>query len=239
MFHTTGDPFAAMRNVKVTLAVGVVLLVAVSAVALAASPPRVARVGVPAGDANATLLGKDLGDMAICQSGEVLPAGVTGIRIGMWAFYGAKMHVRVYSGSRILTEGSRGPNWTSDSVTVPVKPVDHQTSGVEVCIGIGPNSQPLALLGVETPTRESAAATQGVSSPTPAAAASSHKLLGGKLGIEYLAADRGSWWSRVLSVAQHMGLGRAYSGTWIALLVAALMAAVGVLAIRLTLRGLP
>jgi hypothetical protein len=40
-------------------------------------------------------------------------------------------------------------------------------------------------------------------------------------------------------VAQHMGLGRAYTGTWIALLVAALMAAVGALAIRLTLRTLP
>ncbi len=36
-----------------------------------------------------------------------------------------------------------------------------------------------------------------------------------------------------------MGLGRSYAGTWIALLVAALMAAVGVLAIRLTWRELP
>lgn len=222
----------------VTLAVGVALLAAASAVALTRSPPRVAGVGVPTGGASDVPLGKDLGDMTICQSGEVLPAGVSGIRIGMWAFLGAKMHVRVYSGSRILTEGSRGPNWTSNSVTVPVKPVDHRTSGVEVCIGIGPNNQPLLLLGAEAPTG-AASVTLGVSSPTPAAAAASHKLLGGKIGVEYLAASRGSWWSRVLSVAKHMGLGRAYSGTWIALLVAVLMAAVGVFAIRLTLRELP
>ena len=228
-----------MRKVVITLAVGVVLLGAASAVALTRSPPRVARVGVPTGDVKAVPLGKVLGDVAICQSGETLPAGVTGMRIGIWAFYGAKMHVRVYSGSRILTEGSRGPNWTSTSVTVPVKPVDHQTSGVKVCIGAGPNSQPLLLLGISTSARDSAAAALGVSSPTPAAATSSHALLGGKIGVEYLAPGQGSWWSRVSSVAKHMGLGRSYSGTWIAYLVAALMAAVGVLAIRMTLRVLP
>jgi hypothetical protein len=229
-----------MRKVAITLAVGVVLLGAASAVALTRSPPRVARVGVPTGDArDVPLGGKILGDITICQPGEALPAGVSGIRIGMWAFYGAKMHVRVYSGSRILTEGSRGPNWTSDSVTVPVKPVDHQTSGVTVCIGVGPNNQPLLLLGAETPPRESASATQGVSSPTPAAAAASHALLGGKIGVEYLTAGQGSWWSRVSSMVEHMGLGRSYSGAWIAFLLAALMAAVGVLAIRLTLRELP
>jgi hypothetical protein len=228
-----------MSKVMVTLVVGLALLAAASAAALTRSPPRVARVGVPVGDASSVPLGKDLGDIAICQSGETLPAGVSGIRIGMWAFLGAKMHVRVYSGSRILTEGSRGANWTSDSVTVPVKPVDHQTSGVKVCIGVGPNSQPLLLLGAEAPPQEAAAATLGRNSPTPTAAASSHATLGGKIGLEYLAAGRGSWWSRVGSVAQHMGLGRAYTGTWIALLVAALMAAAGVLAIRLTLRVLP
>lgn len=228
-----------MRSVKVTLVVGVALLAAVCAVALTRSPPSVARVGVPTGDTRATPLGKVLGDIAICQSGETLPAGVSGVRVGMWAFYGAKMHVRVYSGSRILTEGSRGPNWTGTSVTVPVKPVDREASGVEVCIGVGPNSQPLLLLGLSTPARESATAAVGVHSPTPAAAASRHTLLGGRIGLEYLAAGRGSWWSRVSSVVKHMGLGRSYSGPWIAFLVAALMAAVGALAIRLTLRGLP
>jgi hypothetical protein len=228
-----------MRRVTVTLAVGIALLAAVSAVALTRSPPRVARVGVPAGDAKDVPLGKVLGDATICQSGETLPAGVSGVRIGMWAFYGARMHVRAYSGSRILTEGRRGPNWTSDSVTVPVKPVDRQTSGVTLCIGIGPNSQPLLLLGVEAPAPQAASATLGVNSPTPAAAASGHARLAGRIGVEYLAAGRGSWWSRVSSVAKHMGLGRAYSGTWIVFLLAALMAAVGVFAIRLTLRVLP
>jgi hypothetical protein len=225
-----------MRKVAITLAVGVVLIGAASAVALTRSPPRVARVGVPTGDTQDTPLGQILGDAVICQAGETLPANVSGIRIGLWAFLGARMHVRIYSGSRILTEGSRGPNWTSTSVTVPVKPLAHKISGVTVCIGVGPNSQPLLPLGASTPESESAVATLDTHTPTPAAAARSHAVLGGKIGLEYLSAGQGSWWSRISSVAKHMGLGRSYSGTWIVFLVAALMAAVGVLAVRLTLR---
>jgi hypothetical protein len=232
-----------MRKATITLAVGLVLIGAVSAAALTRSPPRVARVGVPTGDVRATPLGKVLGDISLCQPGETLPAGVSGIRVGMWAFYGAKVHVRVYSGSRILTEGSRGPNWTGTSVTVPVKPVARTTSGVTVCVGVGPNSQPLLLLGVSPQAGASAKtgtkATLETSSPTPAAAGKSHSFVRGKIGLEYLSAGSGSWWSRVSSVAAHMGLGRSYTGTWIAFLVAALMAAVGVFAVRLTLRVLP
>ncbi|HEY2536025.1 MAG TPA: hypothetical protein VGI24_03470 [Solirubrobacteraceae bacterium] len=232
-----------MKKATITLAVGLVLIGAVSAAALTRSPPRVARVGVPTGDVKATPLGKILGDVSLCQPGETLPAGVSGIRVGMWAFYGAKMHVRVYSGSRVLTEGSRGPNWTGTSVTVPVKPIARTSSGVTVCVGIGPNSQPVLLLGAGTPegakTSAGTVATLGANSPTPAAAGKSHQLLGGKIGLEYLRAGSGSWWSRISSVAAHMGLGRSYTGTWIAFLVAALMVAVGVLAVRLTWRVLP
>jgi hypothetical protein len=232
-----------MRKATITLAIGIVLIAAASAVALTRSPPQVARVGVPTGDVKATALGKILGDLSLCQSGETLPAGVSGIRVGMWAFYGAKVHVRVYSGSRVLTEGSRGPNWTGTSVTVPVKPVARTSSGVTVCVGVGPNNQPLLLLGAPPPEGANAgagaAATLGANSPTPAAAGSSHRSVGGKIGLEYLRAGSGSWWSRVSSVAANMGLGRSYTGTWIAFLVAALMVAVGVLAVRLSLRVLP
>lgn len=236
MLRTTGRLSRAVRKVEVTLAVGAVLVLAAVAVALTRSPPRVARVGVPTGDANAAPLGKDLGDATICQGGETLPAGVTGVRIGMWAFMGARMHVRVYSGSRVITEGSRGPNWTSDSVTVPVRPVAHATSDVNVCIAIGPNNQPLTLLGAEKPPAEQALGRLGVSSPTPAAAGNGP--VGGKLGLEYISASSGSWLTRVSAVAKRMGFGRAFSGSWIALLVAALTAGAAILAARLAWREL-
>lgn len=228
-----------MRNVTVALTAGLALLAAVGAVTLTRSPPRVARVGVPGGDAHSALLANGASDFSVCQPDETLPAGVSGIRIALWAFYGANVHVRVYSGSQVLTEGSRGADWTSDSVTVPVKPLDRSTSGVTLCFGIGPNSQPILFLGSNAPAQEAAAIDTGGDAPTPAVAVSARELLRGRVGVEYLAAGTGSWWSRILTVARHMGLGRSYSGTWIALLVAALMLAVGALAIRLTLRELP
>ncbi len=228
-----------MRKVTVTLAVGVALLAAVGAVTLTRSPPRVLRVGEPGGDANNRLLTSSASDFAICQPDEALPAGVTGIRLALWAFYGANVHVRVYSGSQVLTEGSRGADWTSDSVTVPVKPVDHSTSGVDLCFGIGPNSQPILVLGNPSPRQEAASMDQVGDSPSPTAAIGERQNLGGRMGVEYLGAGKSSWWSLILTVARHMGLGRSYSGTWIALLVAALTLAAGALALRLTWRELP
>ncbi len=113
-----------MRKVTITLAIGIALIAAASAMALTRSPPQVARVGVPTGDVKATAAGQGPGrSLDSASPAKRCPAGVSGIRVGMWAFYGAKVHVRVYSGSRVLTEGGRGPNWTGTSVTVPVKPV--------------------------------------------------------------------------------------------------------------------
>jgi hypothetical protein len=222
-----------MRNVKVTLAIGIALMAAVGALVLTRSPPRVARVGET--DAHA-LLADVTGDLTVCQANEVLPAGVSGIRLSMWAFLGWDMRVEAYRGLRVLTQGTRGADWTSDSVTVPVQPVQHATSGVTLCFAIGPNSEPALILGASTPAAEAAVVSRSAT-PTPQAPVEGR--LPGRVGVEYLAAGRGSWWSRALSVARHIGLGRAFSGTWIALLIAALMAGVCVITLRLTLRELP
>jgi hypothetical protein len=224
-----------MRDARVTFAAGIALLLAACAVTLTRSPPRVVRAVGQLEDAQ---LGTVTDDTAICQGGEVLPAGVSGIRLLMRAFYGAPVRVVLYSGSRVLTEGRRSADWTGQSVTVPVKPLARATANVRLCFAIGPNSEPVAFIGALAIRGETALiAVNGV--PAPAAAAGAEQPLGGREGVEYLAAGSGSWWSRLSSVASHMGLGRAFSGSWIALLVAALMVAAGVLAVRLTLRELP
>ncbi|MGP0103011.1 MAG: hypothetical protein ACLPUT_15510 [Solirubrobacteraceae bacterium] len=220
-------------RVKVTLAVGIALLAAVGALALTRSPPRV--VGADA-SSERSILAHLSGDISVCQTGETLPADVSAIRLSMWAFLGWPMHVVAYQGSRVLTEGRRSADWTSNSVTVPVKPLDHATAGVALCFAIGPNSEPVLILGQSTPAPEAAVAVRG---GAPGPGSEIEGRLPGRVGVEYLAAGQGSWWSRALSVASHMGLGRSFSGTWIAYLVAALMAAVGFLAVRLTLRELP
>jgi hypothetical protein len=212
----------ALRIVKTTLGVGVAVLIAVVAVTLTNSPPRV----VAAGPTPTTSLGSIRNDVENCQSHEALPAGVSAIRISLGAYYGARVKVTVASGSRILTEGTRGPDWTGTSVTVPVTPLDHATSDVTLCVAVGPNSESIFYLGNET-SEQDATVALGLGA------------LSGRLTVEYLAAGRGSWWTRILSVARHMGLGHALSGTWVVLLIAALMAAVGLLAVRVTLRELP
>jgi hypothetical protein len=209
----------AARVIKVTLVVGVALLVAVCAYTLTRSPPRVLRAA-PKTSGFVTAL---TGDGGACQAEEVLPAGATAMRLSIGAFVGARIRVAAYSGSRLLTGGSRGPDWTGTSVTVPVAPLRESASNVSVCFDISPNSESLFVLGRQTPASEAMFLPNG-------------ERLSGRLSIAYLGPGRGSWWSRVLPVARRMGLGRAFSGTWIVLLVAVMVAAMGILAGRLALR---
>lgn len=220
--EAASERMRAVRVVKVTLVVGVAILTAVCAFVLTRSPPRVVR----AGPKPSRLITALSGDGEACQTREVMPAGVTAVRLSIGAYVGARIHVAVYSGSRILTEGSRNPDWTGTSVTVPVTPLRESASNVSVCFDISPNNESLFLLGRQT------AASEGLSLPDG-------ETVPGHLDIEYLGPGQGSWWTRLLPVARRMGLGRAFSGTWIVLLIAAMVAAVGVLAARLVLRELP
>jgi hypothetical protein len=222
-----------MKSAKITLAVGVVLIAVVVAFTLTRSPPRVLRAS---SQGSGTQLGAPTGDAALCQDNETLPAGTTAVRISMWAFVGARVRVVAYDGKQVLTEGSRGPDWTSTSVTVPVRAVRSTASGARLCLAIGPNSEPILVLGDSAPPTE-AAVNLPANAPAPRSTSVEEKLPG-RMSVEYLGSGEGSWWSRVASVAQHLGLGRAYSGTWIAALIGALMIAVGALALRLTLREL-
>ena len=215
----------ATRNVKLTLLFGVTLLAALVAFALTRAPPRVL-------GGNATVhtylstFGTVREDDEIFQAGEVLPAGVSAMRLSLVAYVGARVRVTGSSGARVLIEGERGPDWTGTSVTVPVKPLTHPVSHVRLCVAIGPNSQPIYVRGIR-------------SAPSAVLVSNGAQPLHGRLGVEYLGAGRGSWWSRALAVARRMGLGHALSGTWVVLLIAALMATLGGLAIWLLLREPP
>ena len=63
-------------------------------------------------------------------------------------------------------------------------------------------------------------------------------VLSGRLRVEYLRPGAASWWSLAPEVARRMGLGRAPSGTWIALLVLVLMASIAAACARVILREL-
>jgi Predicted membrane protein (DUF2142) len=219
----------ATRKVKVTLAVGVVLVLAASALTSTRSPARVVRVGTATDTANKSALTLVTNRAEICQGNEVLPAGVSAIRVSLGAYVGSRVRIDASSGSHVLTTGSRGPDWTGGSVTVPVTPLRHTVSHVTLCVELGPNSEPIYVLGAVTPARDMARVHNGEFQ--------AGQPLGGRVGIEYLAAGHSSWWSGALSVARHMGIGRVLSGTWVVLLIAALMASAGMLALGLAARS--
>ncbi|HEU0249209.1 MAG TPA: hypothetical protein VFR48_00665 [Solirubrobacteraceae bacterium] len=209
-----------VKGLKVATIACVALAVAVGAWTLSRAPPRVLRANAPESAELATATK----GAAACQANEALPAGTSAIRLGLDATFGFRVHVKVYSRSRLITEGSRAPDWTGGMVTIPVRPVDRTVYPAKLCFDVTSNSESIALIGFDTPTREAAVSRSG-------------QALGGRLTVEYLANGDGSWWSRGLSVARHLGVGHVLAGTWVSLLVLGLMAIVGGLSLRAVWRG--
>jgi hypothetical protein len=197
------------------------LAAAVGAVVLSEAPAQVVR-----GNGSNANMGFTTGRFGACQAGEVLPRGVSAIRVGVAANLGPLVTVNVYSGSDVVARGSHPPNWTGRSVTVSLTPLNRSVSMTKLCIAVGPNSEPVYIYGRDTPTGFAATSAEGQKLP-------------GRVGVEYLAPGRGSWWSRALLVARHMGIGHAFSGSWVALLLALLVGGVVALTVRLAWQEMP
>lgn len=211
----------SLPTAKVALVVSVALFVSVVALTLSGAPLRVVQEGVK----SEATVGTTTGTATVCQNDETIPGGVTAIRIGLDATFGPPVSVRAYSGSRILTSGSRAPNWEGSSVTVQVKPLAHAATHVKLCLYVPANSSLLQLYGAQTDAQQAAIGLGG--------------RLSGRYRVEYLTASRNSWWSRIHSVARHIGLGHFTGGSWIALLAAILATAVGGLVIALAWKEIP
>lgn len=145
-----------------------------------------------------------------CQAGEALPGGTTAIRLTLVAAVGPRVSLSVFSGARVLTSGITAGGWTSGAVTVPVKALPHAAAPVRICFKLGPSAETVQLGGSRTSATTAARSLSGV--PLP-----------GRFTVEYMRRGDSSWWSLAKTMAIHMGLGRAPSGTWVALLVLLLM----------------
>jgi 4-amino-4-deoxy-L-arabinose transferase-like glycosyltransferase len=203
---------------RVALLVGLALLAIAACLTLTEHPVSVVKTnGVPLhGELSSLSSGS-----VICQGGESLPADTAAIRLSLFALVGPHVELRASSGGRILTRGTRGPGWTAGAVTIPVARLPHAASGVTICATLGQSVRSVSVAGHET-TRDPASTNGGWP-------------LAGRMRVEYLRPSRATWWSSALAVARRMGLGHAAPGTWVALLVAALMAFAGAIACRLVL----
>jgi hypothetical protein len=211
-----------MTRVGVALGAGLALLVIALVVTLSGSPQVLANANATPSDE--PILEAKSGAGA-CQDGELVPAGISGIRLTLVADAGPRVSVSALSGTHVLTSGTAGSGWTSGAVTVPVKVLAQPVAGARICFKLGPSVETVQLGGSRTSA--AVAATNLHGRPLP-----------GRFTVEYIRSASRSWWSTAETVARHIGLGRAPSGSWVALLLLAGMGAVLATASWLLLREL-
>jgi hypothetical protein len=199
-----------MRGVRIALVAGLALTALGLALTLSSAPAVVAPTrSVPIeGELEETQSGS-----SVCQANETVPGGTTAMRLSLKAMLGPRIELKASAAGRIITSGRSVAGWTSGAVTVPVRRVAHTVTGATVCLAFSLRDETVMMLGAHTPTSSAAVTGDG-------------QYLPGRIRIEYLRPGHRSWWSLALSTARHMGLGRAWAGTWIVLLVLALMTAV-------------
>jgi hypothetical protein len=212
-----------MHSVKITLAVGLALTAAAVGIVLSGTLPTV--LTRSSASKQEALASSRIDSVTACQANERLPRGTAAIRLSLAAFTGSRVTVKVLSGTHVVTAGEHGSAWSGHDVTVPVRAVPQTISPVTVCFATAPFHDELIVYGRRT----------GIAS---AAHTSSGQALGGRMGIAYLGEGRSSWLALASTVARHMGLGRAWSGTWVALLVAMFMLAAASMTSRLIIREL-
>jgi hypothetical protein len=208
-------------QIKAALGIGLSLIALAAAAVLSRAPLSVLRANYAI---THTELVRTTEPAYACQTHEVLPSGTSAIRLGLTTVLGPRVVVSVLVDGRPVTEGSHSPGWEGASVTVPVRPLNRRLAGAEVCVHLSLLNGPVAMLGWHT--------------PLAVAAVGGGKHLPGRMHIEYLHTGRQSWWSMATSVAHRLGLGRAASGTWNALLVMALATALVALSSWLLVREL-
>ncbi|HTU77354.1 MAG TPA: hypothetical protein VMF09_01185 [Solirubrobacteraceae bacterium] len=198
-----------MREARVALAAGLVLIAVALAAVLLHSPAAVAGSnGVAAEDP----LGQILTRSRVCQSGEALPAGTSALVVSLSAFHGPAVSAEALSGASVLTRGRQGSNWSGRTVTIPLRPLARAVRDATICLAFSPGHEAVVPFG--QPASPTLAAGVG-GSPLP-----------GRMRAEYLKAGDRSWWSLASAVAYHVGLGRAAGGAWAAILAIALGVAV-------------
>jgi hypothetical protein len=211
-----------MRRVKIALTTGLTLLAIAIGLTLLHSPMSVARTNGISGEA---VIAMTRDSASACQGKEVLPAETSAIRLTLVAEIGPKITVAALFGKHALTHGARGAGWTGGTVTIPVKRVSHTTSNVDICFALGPAVEDVRILG------QNASGAAALSAPEG-------QRLAGRMRVEYLRQGHASWSSLLPSIARRMGLGHAWGGTWIVLVLLAAMASGTTLASWLIIREL-
>lgn len=209
-----------MDRVKVATAGALVVIAVAIGLTLTQSPIAVSAVNTP----QQTVIALVDRPMTVCQLGETLPRGTTGVRLRMPSVNGPRVTAELSVNGRLIAHGEHESGTTGAVVTIPVGPLPVAYSGVKLCFHLFLNGdETIAFVGA--PAHMASVAGSSVQVPR-------------RVRVEYLHPGSSSWWSLTTQVARRMGLGHAPSGTWVALFVLLSMIAVLALCSRLILREL-
>jgi hypothetical protein len=213
-----------MASVKIALTAGLVLLALGVCAVLVDSPMSLARINRSTAGAPQQPIAQTSARASYCQARETLPARTLAIRVSLQASIGPRVRLTVSSDRGALTTGEQGRGWNGDVVSVPVRPLAREHSGVTVCVTFQAQNELLTL--------------RGRSIPGMAASYDAHGPLAGSMRLEYLRAGTRSWASLIPTIARDMGLGRAFEGPAVVYAALALVLAIVLLASRLLLEEL-
>jgi Predicted membrane protein (DUF2142) len=203
-------------RVRVALCSALTLIAIALVATLSRSPPVVAATNsVAAEESVATTNGSSV----FCQGDESLPSGTSAIRLWVNTNISPSVQVTVTSASRLLTRGEQQPGRLTAAIAIPVARLARAVADANVCFKFGPAVETVQLIGGKVPHRRRGEAPF-------------------KIRVEYLRAGQQTWLALAPSIARRIGLGRAPSGSWVALLPVVLMAIATLLAARLVLRQL-
>ncbi len=197
-----------------------VLLAGALLVAMSRSEPRLAgQNGVFAQDVVAETKSRA---MTFCQDGEVLPKDTASIELSLATTSGLSPRVRVQAtkGGRVVTRGASAAGWSGNALAVPVRTVSRTVLGARLCLSFGKSGN-VQLVGTKKGTR-----TFDTSAPTTQS----------RIRVAYMRQGSESLWAYAPTMLHRMGLGRAWGGSWIVLLIVVLLIAPGALAVRQLLR---
>jgi 4-amino-4-deoxy-L-arabinose transferase-like glycosyltransferase len=205
--------------VKIAIGVGLTVLAIAIAAVLSQSPLVV--IGSNAVPASKRVI-YEAGGKSFCQPGGTLPPRTSAVRISAIAKIGPTVSVQMLSGTHVVAQGRRAAGWgDAETVTIPLTPVSHAVPNARLCVKLGPFGEGIALFGAST---EMAVGNGRVETRK-------------EFRIEYLRTGRQSWWSLIPGVVRRMGFGHAPASAWAVFLLAAMMVAVAVLALRLLIRA--
>jgi hypothetical protein len=201
------------RAVRTALAVGLAVL----AVSIAATLPHALRRLLGSNDVR-TLVGFEADPVRVlrlCQRDELLPRGTAAVRLSLSSGRrpGPAVRVSAIAGGRPVASGYRAAGWRQATLVVPLRDAVARDVLARVCVAIA--------AGPPVNVAVTAAPGEGET----------------RLRIDELHAGRDSWWSFLPTIVHRIGLGHAWSGPSVALVVALLtLAAVG-LAVRQVARA--